>query len=147
MIEQNFLDNILWECNSDFFDCKLEHDTEILSVQSEKHYISNTCLKLVLIRVSLVSQRVKNQSLMQETQVQPLIQEQRLGHVPQILSLALEPRNHSDWAPVPQLLKSMCPRAHAPQEEKPCSEKPTRHSQRGAPISCKQRKAHRALKA
>ena len=32
---------------------------------------------------------------------------------------APEPMSHNYWAHVPQLLKLMCPRAHAPQQEKP----------------------------
>ena len=32
---------------------------------------------------------------------------------------AVEPRSHSCWALTPQLLKPMCPTAHAPQQERP----------------------------
>ena len=32
---------------------------------------------------------------------------------------ALEPRNHNYWAHAPHLIKTACPRRHAPQKEKP----------------------------
>ena len=50
---------------------------------------------------------------MQGTRVQPLVQEDPT------YGAATKPKNHIYWAYIPQLLKAACPRACAPQQEKP----------------------------
>ena len=59
---------------------------------------------------------------MQETWVWTLVSEDlTVGKlalcIPQLLSLSLEPGTHNCWAHMPQLLKSVCLRANAPQEK------------------------------
>ena len=54
---------------------------------------------------------------------------------------ALEPGSCNYWALEPQLLKPICPRAHAQHHERRCNENPLHHSWRVAPVCHNYRKA------
>ena len=89
---------------------------------------------------------------MQETWVQSLVQEDPiyLGATKPMhhnyWACALEPRNHHYWVHAPPLLKSMHPRACAPQQEKPLQWEAHALQQRVAPALCSKRKALTAAK-
>ena len=76
-------------------------------------------------RTSLVVEWLGILLPMQVTQVWSLVWEDPMCHGAakpvhrNCWACALEPRNHNSWAWVPQLLKLVCPRAHAPRQEKP----------------------------
>ena len=97
---------------------------------------SNLFFKIIEWGTSLVVQWLRIHLPMQGTQVRALVQEDHTCHRAtkpvhhNYWACALEPKSHNCWAPAPQLLKPVSPRAHALQILSPrtATAEPTHHN-------------------
>ena len=102
--------------------------------------------KNLLYRASLVAQWLRIRLPMQGTRVRALVREDSTCHGAtkpvhhNCWACAPEPVSHNYWVRVPQLLKPVCPRACAPQQEKPLQWEARPLQWRAAPALCNSRK-------